>query len=193
MGQVDRCALTEGAVDGCGPQCAYLPNDPGRCAGRSTVNVPVFGQGMENSPCVGPETPATGGADGGESGSDGNSDDDSTGGAGSGESGSDGDSDGDSNGVINSDGNSDVCIDASALRHIHPNDLVFDKHSLARVLCDSNHSCSTPGHIVAFYGQAMMMKTYCAMVGYSQEMMHVNSPRFSRGVKIPSHTHELQL
>lgn len=280
-GRFNRCELADEPKDGCGPHCAYLINDPGRCAGRSTVTTPVFGRNMDIIPCSGPETPTgdggdqpggsgtesgdseeeDGGSDGPPTGddssgdedggtNDGTNDDDdldssdtgetadegTEGGDGTGSEDSEGTDSGDSDGTGSEEGDDtnpeddsspvsggnaegepdstpgssaggsetgegpsgivpteeEVCIDAEALRHLDARDLVFTKPSIARVLCDSNRSCSTPGHVVVFTGKAMMMKTYCEMVGCTEERMHVNSPRLSRRVRIPSNTRQLE-
>lgn len=83
---------------------------------------------------------------------------------------------------------SEVCIDAKSLRHLSMEDLVFEKHVWATVLCDENESCATGGHMVSFRGRPMRMKTYCSIVECVQRVMLVNSPRFSRGLQVKSNT-----
>lgn len=86
-----------------------------------------------------------------------------------------------------------VCIDASAIDHLPREELVFRKHVLARVLCDPNDSCATPGHMVTFRGRAMRMSTYCrvASVKCRKDQMYVNSPRYRRGIRVKSRTEGL--
>lgn len=84
-----------------------------------------------------------------------------------------------------------VCVDAVALmKHLTIDDLVFEKHRRAAVLCDANGNCATPGHMIHFEGRAMMMKSYCELdsSSCSRTVKLVNSPKFRRGLKIPSHT-----
>lgn len=83
------------------------------------------------------------------------------------------------------------CIDARALRHLETHELVFEKHSIAKVFCDEKQSCATPGHIVQYRGKGMMMKSYCAIVGCERRFMEVNSPRYSVGMRIQSNTDSL--
>lgn len=92
-------------------------------------------------------------------------------------------------GVSNED---PACIDARALEHLRRENLMFERHVLAHVLCDVKSSCATPGHMVVFRGQAMMMRSYCGMVNCSKEMLHVNSPQFNRRVRVPSNTDGLE-
>lgn len=87
---------------------------------------------------------------------------------------------------------SEVCVDARALTHLRREELVFEKDSIARVLCDSDGSCATKGHMVIFRGQAMIMGGYCAMVGCSVHVMRVNSPRYRLGARLTSRTERLQ-
>lgn len=81
-----------------------------------------------------------------------------------------------------------VCIDATFLRHLSTEDLVFEKHAWATVLCDGNESCATGGHMVDFRGRPMRMNTYCSIVECVQRVMLVNSPRYSRGLQVKSNT-----
>lgn len=82
-----------------------------------------------------------------------------------------------------------VCVDADALDGL---DLVFREHVRGNVLCDSFGSCATAGHIVTFRNNAMMMKTYCGIVGCTRKLMLVNSPRRVRGLRVPSRTDGLE-
>lgn len=86
---------------------------------------------------------------------------------------------------------SNICIAVHALRNFNPEELVFEQHALAGVLCDGNGSCATPGHMVLVQGKAMMMKSYCDMVPCERRVMHVNSPRHRRGMLIESNTEGL--
>lgn len=81
-----------------------------------------------------------------------------------------------------------ICVDARALAHMKPEELVFERHNLAKVLCDGNDSCATPGHMVDFKGRVMMMRTYCEMVPCEQRKVHVNSPKFRRRLRVKSRT-----
>lgn len=84
-----------------------------------------------------------------------------------------------------------VCIGAHHLQHLHQSSLLYDHHRLARVLCDVNSSCATPGHIVRLNGSPMMMQTYCAHAPCTHKVMKVNSPRYERRLSIESHTEGL--
>lgn len=84
------------------------------------------------------------------------------------------------------------CVDARALQHLPQQELVLDRHTLAKVLCDDNGSCATPGHVVLFEQKPMMMRTYCANVGCQESVMAVNSPRYQRLLRIDSRTKGLQ-
>ncbi|CDF39024.1 unnamed protein product [Chondrus crispus] len=85
-----------------------------------------------------------------------------------------------------------VCIDAAALDHVARQDLVFSNHVLKAVLCDMYGSCATDGHIVEYRGHAMMMRTYCDLVGCSKREVEVNSPRYRRRLRVPSRTEGLE-
>lgn len=89
-------------------------------------------------------------------------------------------------------GSGGVCVDARALQHLDMRQLVFEKHPLAPVLCDVNGSCATPGHIVIYGNEPMMMRSYCAIAGCVNKVIPVNSPRLTRRVRIPSRTDDLQ-
>lgn len=81
--------------------------------------------------------------------------------------------------------NSSVCVDAKLLYHLSHDNLVFSSHQRSSVLCDSFGSCATPGHIVVFEKQAMMMKSYCGLVSNcSYRIMEVNSPKMKIGLKV---------
>ena len=72
------------------------------------------------------------------------------------------------------------CIGAHLLKSFHKTQLVFDSHRKANVLCDQFGSCATPGHIVHWKSEAMMMRTYCKQIedGCNKRVMLVNSPRY---------------
>lgn len=93
-------------------------------------------------------------------------------------------------GVNNETG--EACIDARALGHFPLNRLVFKTHAFSHVLCDTNDSCATRSHVVMFRGRAMRMRIYCELVGCRQATMGVNSPHFSRGMRIESKTKGLE-
>lgn len=86
----------------------------------------------------------------------------------------------------------DECVDAKALEHLPSHNLVFQRHATAKVLCDANRSCATPGHMVTYKREAMMMRTYCGLVGCKEDIMAVNSPRYRRGLSIKSKTTGLE-
>lgn len=85
-----------------------------------------------------------------------------------------------------------VCIDATALSHLQAEELLYAEHKLARVLCDPQESCATPGHIVKFRGEAMMMKSYCTIVGCKERVIMVNSPRYKMGMRVQSRSEHLE-
>lgn len=84
-----------------------------------------------------------------------------------------------------------VCIEVEALRHLPPEVLLYEKDRLARVLCDRNGSCATPGHMVRYRRRAMMMEGYCEIVGCAERVKKVNSLRYRRGMTVPSATDDL--
>lgn len=90
-----------------------------------------------------------------------------------------------------SDSEPPICFDARALAHMKPEELVFEKHNMGKVLCDRNNSCATAGHMVDFKGRVMMMRTYCKLVPCEQRMLAVNSPRFRRRLRVSSNTEGL--
>lgn len=96
--------------------------------------------------------------------------------------------------VENTDGLDEyVCVDASALDHLRREELVYAEHVMARVLCDAQGACATPGHVVRFNGRAMMMRSYCAAVGgCARDVMLVNSPRYRRGLMVGTKTQGLE-
>lgn len=86
-------------------------------------------------------------------------------------------------------GDEPVCVDAEALAGL---DLVFEKHVMASVLCDKFGSCATKGHIVAYHGRPMMMRSYCDLVGCVRKVLLVNSPVRRRGLRVQSRTEGLE-
>lgn len=87
----------------------------------------------------------------------------------------------------------EVCIDASALEHLSTDELVYKEHRRSAVLCDKNGSCATPGHMVVYEGEFMMMSSYCTQIGgCAKRVMSVNSPRHRRALKIVSRTIRLE-
>lgn len=84
-----------------------------------------------------------------------------------------------------------VCIDAEALSHLPGDQLVFENHRLARVLCDVYGSCATPGHVVMYRASPMMMKNYCEMAGCVKKVIRVNSLKYRRALLTPSKTQHL--
>lgn len=85
-----------------------------------------------------------------------------------------------------------VCVDAAAVRHLQPEELVFARQVIAPVLCDKWGSCATAGHIVRYKGVGMMMKRYCGMVGCVRQVLAVNSPRYKVGLRLLSKTEGLE-
>lgn len=86
----------------------------------------------------------------------------------------------------------EVCVDASALEHLERHELVFAKHVTARVLCDLSGSCATRGHMVVWKGDAMMMRSYCDVVGCQEKVIKVNSPKYRRGLRVRTKTEGLE-
>lgn len=86
-----------------------------------------------------------------------------------------------------------VCIGLHHLQHMKKQQLVFEHHRMAMVLCDGQGSCATPPHVVVWMGNALTMREYCAKVSActSAEML-VNSPRWTAGVRVASHTNGLR-
>lgn len=88
----------------------------------------------------------------------------------------------------------EVCIDADALLHVPVSELVYGRHGRrATVLCNSDGSCATPGHLVEWQGSNMLMRTYCARWapnGCVRKVMRVNSPvmRWNKRIRVPSKT-----
>lgn len=96
------------------------------------------------------------------------------------------------NGGKNNDDDDKVCVDANLLNHLPMHELVYKSHRRASVLCDKTASCATAGHIVVFNGHAMMMSSYCNMVGDCQRrVMSVNSPKMSRKIRLTTNTNGL--
>lgn len=88
---------------------------------------------------------------------------------------------------------SDSCFDAHAMQHMSMSQLVFPSHRLAGVLCDAYGSCATPSHMVIYQNLPMTMLRYCSMVHgrCSKRVIHVNSPRYLRALRVESSTPEL--
>lgn len=84
-----------------------------------------------------------------------------------------------------------LCIGAHLLRHLSRDELVFATDEVAEVLCDMQHSCATPGHMVVWRGMAMMMARYCDEANCVKQAMKVNSPRYRRGAVVESRTEGL--
>lgn len=85
-----------------------------------------------------------------------------------------------------------VCVDAEALQHLSRRELVYEEHRRSKVLCDLQGSCATAGHMVRYEGTAMMMKSYCTLVGGCEEKVAwVNSPRYRVGLVVRSKTEGL--
>ncbi|CDF33388.1 unnamed protein product [Chondrus crispus] len=89
------------------------------------------------------------------------------------------------------DDDSDICIAVSSLGDVPQHQFVFSRHAKARVLCDKQGSCATRGHMVQYGEEVMMMQTYCQRVRCTDNIMLVNSLRYSRQAKFPSRTDRL--
>eukprot|EP00178_Gracilaria_changii_P025427 TRINITY_DN78311_c0_g1_i1.p1 TRINITY_DN78311_c0_g1~~TRINITY_DN78311_c0_g1_i1.p1 ORF type:complete len:434 (+),score=42.99 TRINITY_DN78311_c0_g1_i1:90-1304(+) len=81
-----------------------------------------------------------------------------------------------------------ACIAMHSLQHLPNRQLLYTQPRLARVLCDSNRSCATPGHMVVYKARLMMMSTYCEIHSCSSTIMFVNNPRFRRAMRVTSNT-----
>lgn len=108
----------------------------------------------------------------------------------------DGDEDNDTTGIFTGGDDlddQDVCVDATLLQNLHTEELIYDRHRQAAVLCDTQHSCATFGHIVVFDNVPMMMKTYCALApnGCVKRVRYVNSPRMMSRMRIATRTERL--
>ncbi|PXF44036.1 hypothetical protein BWQ96_06209 [Gracilariopsis chorda] len=67
------------------------------------------------------------------------------------------------------------------------NALLYKSDVLARVLCDENESCATPGHMVIYRERAMMMRSYCELAGKCTErFLKVNGLKYERGKRVGS-------
>lgn len=88
------------------------------------------------------------------------------------------------------EGNGISCIAVEHLGSMNGSALVYRRHRRANVLCDSWGTCATPGHIVAYHGEPMMMLSYCKVVGEGcrWRYRYVNSPRMRRKLRIESNT-----
>lgn len=86
----------------------------------------------------------------------------------------------------------DICIDARMLHHLSRDELVFPKDLWARVLCDPEDNCATPGHIVVHQERGMMMATYCQKVSCVKRTLLVNSPRYRTRRRVASNSQQLQ-
>lgn len=87
-----------------------------------------------------------------------------------------------------------VCLATHHLSHLPTSTLIFNTPRKALVFCDTFHSCATPGHIVTFQNQSMMMSTYCSRYALGhcvKRVMFVNSPRMQRRLRIKSQTNGL--
>lgn len=86
-----------------------------------------------------------------------------------------------------------ICVDADALAHLPPTQLVYAEARRAVVLCDEQGSCATSGHIVHWLAVPMMMQTYCERYATcTRRIKHVNSPRMRRRLRIPTRTDGLE-
>lgn len=96
-------------------------------------------------------------------------------------------------GSVSPESESEVCVDARALAHMHPSELVFSRPRRASVLCDESGSCATPGHLVTWRDKPMAMRTYCKLhARCTRAVKYVNSPRMKRFLRVQSQTQGLQ-
>ncbi|KAI0565311.1 hypothetical protein FGB62_19g046 [Gracilaria domingensis] len=84
-----------------------------------------------------------------------------------------------------------ICIGEHHLVHMPHDELLYSSNRVARVLCDENNSCATPGHIVMYNDKPMMMSSYCSKATCAPKIMKVNSPRYRRATRVNSHTEGL--
>lgn len=86
-----------------------------------------------------------------------------------------------------------VCISIDALKDFKMDELVFPDHRRAAVLCDASQNCATPGHIITYKNQPMMMSKYCeTFVSCTRHIKYVNSPRMQFGLRIASNSEQLK-
>lgn len=87
-----------------------------------------------------------------------------------------------------------VCIAANMLTSFRADELVYDVHMRAQVLCDVSGSCATAGHMVVYKGETMMMESYCGLSGVTctKHATVVNSPRMKRRLRVGSRTEGLE-
>lgn len=88
---------------------------------------------------------------------------------------------------------SSVCIAVSSLAEVDSSQLLYQTHRQSHVLCDKFENCATPGHMVEFKGQPMMMKTYCELLGKCRrQIKFVNGIRMKPGFRLPSKSSDMQ-
>lgn len=86
-----------------------------------------------------------------------------------------------------------LCIAVDGLSDFSKHSLVYKVHRKAVVLCDRNHSCATPGHVVIYEGVPMLMQSYCKLRNdCNVSVSLVNSPKYERALRIPSRTEQLE-
>lgn len=97
-------------------------------------------------------------------------------------------------GDVESEGDG-VCVDAALLAQVPQKDRVFSTDRRASVLCDASGTCATSGHMVVWKNKPVSMMQYCSMLSTpcTAQVRWVNSPRYSRGLRLPSRTNGLQL
>lgn len=89
-------------------------------------------------------------------------------------------------------GDNAVCI---AVQHLNgPVQKIYRNDIRASVLCDTFNNCATPSHVIrhSFHG-TMPMRMYCRVVkgGCVKRIKFVNSPVYSVGARIQSHSRTL--
>ena len=88
--------------------------------------------------------------------------------------------------------NDSGCIAVKHLPDLVGRQLVYAKDMERPVLCDRSGSCATTGHMVVWKGNAMMMRSYCELVGCEERVMWVNSPTWGPAVRVESSTDDLE-
>lgn len=106
----------------------------------------------------------------------------------------DGDDENEEDDAEDDDDEDPVCISVDALAGYSREELVYESHRRAGVLCDQFGNCATPGHMVVYHERAMMMRTYCQQPGLScvRRVKLVNSPRMKRALRVPSKSANLK-
>ena len=79
------------------------------------------------------------------------------------------------------------CIAIDMISHLGGTNLVYSTHRRSSALCDQHENCATPGHMLIYRSEPMMMKSYCSKYATCRRKVKwVNSPRMSLGVRFKS-------